>query len=146
MIALLLPASAGAFVAYTKYPEVARTAASFGLDFGLVEEAEEEEPQEYGEFLVLSDIIINPAESGGKRFLLLSIGLESSEPKVLEEVGTKDIVVRDVVLRVMGERTVSELSSIEERQAIKEELRHTLNELMDTGEIDRLYFTQFVLQ
>lgn len=144
---ILVPASAGAYLAFDYYPDIARRAVSAGLAVGLKEEApEEEKPQEFGQFKVLTDLLVNPAGSNGKRFLMLNLGLEAQNTKVFEEIDLKDTVVRDRILHTLGQRTVEDLATIEGREALKEELRQTINSVLQKGTIDRLYFTQYVLQ
>lgn len=152
---VLLPASAGAYLAYGHYPALARTAVALGFTGGLAAEAhaataageaEGGKPQEFGQFKVISDLLVNPAGSNGKRFLMVNIGLESKTEKVFEEIDGKDTVVRDIILQRLGERTVEQLSSVGTREEIKEELRTAINGVLQKGKVDRLYFTQFVLQ
>ena len=157
---ILVPASAGAYLAYDHYTSIARTAAAFGLTGGLQDEAvaaegdeahaeaEEEEAasEEFGQFKVITDLLINPAGTNGKRFLMVNIGLESKSEDALAELDAKDAVIRDIFLQLLGRRTVEELSSVTAREQLKEELRVAVNGILKEGTIDRLYFTQFVLQ
>jgi flagellar protein FliL len=147
LAASLLPSGLGAWLAYSSYERFAVVAAAAGMGFG-TEDAEEpeEETTEYGEFMQLENMVINPAGSTGKRFLIVSIGLESHTPATLEELKTKEVVVRDTVLKVLGVRTAEELASIERRTELKDEIREAVNAVVKEGEVDRMYFTQFVLQ
>lgn len=136
---ILLGGGGGGYLAYSQYI----TLATLGQETEVVEV---EEPIEYGEFLELDNLIVNPARSDGKRFLMIKIGLESSEPKTLDEIITKRVVIHDTVLNLLSAKPVEELASIERRESIKEELREALNEIIMEGEVTRLYFTQYVLQ
>ena len=77
---------------------------------------------------------------------MVKLGLESHKAAVLEELEQKQVVVRDTVLKLLAVRTVEELANIELRAQIKEELRSAVNAILRKGEVDRLYFTQYVLQ
>ncbi len=107
---------------------------------------EEEAPVEYGEFLELDNLIINPSGTDGTRYLMVKIAFESGEPAALEELTTKNVVVRDAILRFLQSKTVEELSAIDQREVIKEDLRIAMNDILEKGTITRLYFTQYVLQ
>ena len=48
--------------------------------------------------------------------------------------------------RPPSERTVQELAEIAFRDGIKAELIERINGILEEGPIDRLYFTQYVLQ
>ena len=143
--ALLIGLGGGAWFAFSSYMTVARAATAMGVGFE-EEEVEAEKPIEYGFFTEMQNLIINPADSEGRRFLMVNIGLETSKEKTLEELAAKDIVIRDVILKLLGQRTAADLATIEKRAEIKEDLLTAVNTIMNEGKIDRLYFTQYVLQ
>ncbi len=143
LAAVLVAAALGAGVAYSQFGAVDRTAQKF---LGPAEAEAEEAPTEYGEFMQIEPLVINPAGTGGSRYLMVNVGLESAEPAVLEEVALKDIVVRDLINDRLSTKTVEELANVGNREALKEELRALLNGVLAKGEVDRLYFTQFMLQ
>ena len=138
---ILLGSGGGGVVAYSQYASIA----TMGYE-GPVTEEEEEEPIEYGEFMEMESLIINPFGTDGKRYLMIKIGLESNTAKALEAVKEKAVVVRDAILKDLSSRTVAELASIEHRSQIKDGLREVINEILEKGEVTRLYFTQYVLQ
>lgn len=143
---ILLPLGGGAWLAYSHYEDLATISNAIRRDFGKEQTKEaEDEPIEYGEFAQLENLVVNPAASDG-RFLMISLGMEFSEAAVTEEIGSRDVVIRDTVLRLLSKRTVPELSDIDLRDAIKDELRESLNGILEEGDINRLYFTQYVLQ
>lgn len=143
--AILLPAIGGAALAMNQYDTLSRLAAETRVRFTSDDEGATEK-REYGQFLEFGGIIVNPAGSNGKRFLMIDIGLESSSASVLSELERKEIVVRDRMLKVLSSRTVEELASLEGRNLLKDELLDTVNAVLDGGRVDYLYFTQFVLQ
>ncbi|MFN3596101.1 MAG: flagellar basal body-associated protein FliL [Rubricoccaceae bacterium] len=102
-------------------------------------------PTVYGKFMQLPGIVINPSGSGGRRYLMVDIGLEAPNDKVFAEVGEKEVVVRDAIVRVLSGYTVESLSAPGSHQHLKDTLLVTLNGIL-TRDVDRIYFTQFVLQ
>ncbi len=138
---MILSAVGGGFLAYSQYPMLAEIAATING-----EEEEEEEPLEFGEFMELSNIVVNPADSEGRRLLMLSVGMETAEPSILETVTAREMVVRDTIIKILGTRTVDQLANIQERNALKDEIRLAVNSILSEGEISRMYFTQYVLQ
>jgi flagellar FliL protein len=146
----LVAAGGGGFLAYAKYPTIARMMYTFD-EAGSEEEVSAEEGEEgetapYGTFLELKDIIVNPADSNGRRLLMVSLGLETTDPLLLESITAREMVVRDTIIKLLGQRTIEELAAIEQRNAIKDALRMAVNGVTPEGEIRRLYFTQYVLQ
>jgi flagellar FliL protein len=139
---MLVSAGGGAWLAYAQYPSLAQ----FAFRMSGPEEESADTPVEFGEFMELANIIVNPADSDGRRLLMLSLGLETNEPSTLESITQREMVVRDTVIKILGQRTVDELADIEERTVIKDQLREAINGILSEGEIKRMYFTQYVLQ
>ena len=103
-------------------------------------------PGEYGSFTRLDGLVVNPAKSGGNRYLAVSIAFEAGEVSVETELKNKKVVVKDAVLRLLSERTVDELSDPGQRDDLKAALIKETNRILTKGTVDRLYFTEFVLQ
>ena len=98
---------------------------------------------------LIDNLVLNPAGSGGSRFLMLAAAIEFSNASLVEEIKTRDSEVRDVILRVMGSKTVEELSDMGHREDIKAELADSLGTLFKKSKkkpIQRIYFPQFVIQ
>lgn len=143
---IVLPAVVGAYLTYSQYPRLAEAASATAAGLGFAQDAGENEPLEYGTFTTLSELLINPADTGGKGFLVVSLGLETRSSDVIKEIEEKEVVVRDAILRLLSEHTREELASIELRSTLKDKILLELNGILTSGEIDRLYFTQYLLQ
>lgn len=103
-------------------------------------------PTDFGSFYEVDNMIVNPAESQGSRYLMVNVGFESNAEEVLTELENKEVVVRDRVIKLLGEFTVPELSDIDQRAFLKDTLRTSVNQVLQKGSVRRLYFTQYVLQ
>jgi len=101
---------------------------------------------DFGSFYEVENMIINPAQSQGSRYLMINVGFESDQETVLTELEEKEVVVRDRVIKMLGEFTVPELSDIDRRAFLKDTLLSSVNAVLKDGEVRRLYFTQYVLQ
>lgn len=149
-IKLILPLFAiasmglGGWLAYDQYENVDKivsaTEETFSSMWG------EPTGVQYGEFKELNDIIVNPAGTNGQRYLMVALGLESSSSEALSEVENREVVVRDTILKILSEYTVDQLASIEHRNETKTRLMEAVNGVLGGPTIDRLYFTQYVLQ
>lgn len=96
---------------------------------------------------LIDNLVLNPAGSGGARFLMLAAAVEFADSKLVDEIKTRDAEARDVILRVMGARTVEELSDMSNRERLKQELADSLGALFKKKkQIRRIYFPQFVIQ
>lgn len=96
--------------------------------------------------MVLENLVLNPAGSGGSRFLLLSVAIEASKAQVLEQLKSRDAELRDIVLTSLGTRTVDELTDITLRDKFKTELQAQIEARFGKQSIKRLFFPQFVVQ
>jgi flagellar FliL protein len=95
---------------------------------------------------LIEDLVVNPAGSEGTRYLCTTVALESVQPGVTEEITTREAQVRDILIEILGKRTVMELSSLDTRDQIREEIKVAVNDLLSTGSVIGVYFSNFVLQ
>lgn len=149
VVALLLPAAGAGFLVYSRYEQVAEAADAISRIFSSEPagpQAAEPEPLEYGVFSELDALTVNPAGSNGRNFLQVKLGLEAQEEATFEELTSKEPVVRDAVLKILSSYSVEQLGRLEARDSLRTEIRSSINGILDEGEIQRLYFTQYVLQ
>jgi len=95
---------------------------------------------------LIDNLVLNPAGSGGSRFLLASVGLQTTSTAANDIVTKREVEARDVVLSVLGSKHVEDLAEITNREQLKVELKKSLDSLFGPGIIRRIYFPQFVIQ
>ena len=144
MVVLLVPAIVGGYLAYSHFGQITEAVASTGA--GSAEANSRDSVTTYGQFASINELLVNPKNSGGKRFLVVSLGVETKSTAVIGELEQKDVVVRDAILQLLSERTSDELAAIERRDSLKQQIIFRLNGILQEGDIDRLYFTQYLLQ
>jgi flagellar FliL protein len=145
---------AGPLVAHTLSAPPAAAPAHAEAEASGDEESEEGEEGEEGAATpkpvhLIDNLVLNPAESGGQRFLLLSIAFELKDAAALEALKARDAELRDAVLQSMGARTVEYLSDMTMRDSLKTELRDVAGKLFPETKapvVRRIYFPQFVIQ
>ncbi len=96
--------------------------------------------------LSLENLVLNPAGTGGARFLMLSVAIECTDAAEVSKLQARDAELRDVVLSTLGLRTVDELAEISARDSIKTDLVAALNERFGKKSVLRVYFPQYVVQ
>jgi flagellar protein FliL len=140
----------GLFVVGPKFvgaPEAhAATTDSTEHEDGEAEGGEDGEGGAESSLHVIENIVLNPARSGGTRFLMMGAAFEAKDGAVVNQLKARDAETRDVVLRVMGAKTVDELAETSNRERLKAELIDSMNVLFKKGAIRRVYFPQFVIQ
>jgi flagellar FliL protein len=95
---------------------------------------------------LIEDLVVNPSGSEGTRYLCTTVALESIEPGVTDEITLREAQVRDVLIEILGKRSVEELATLDTRDQIREEIKASVNGLLSAGSVVGVYFSNFVLQ
>jgi flagellar FliL protein len=113
---------------------------------GRIEAPEGKASWEPGVVYQLENLIVNPASTQGTRFLVVTLAIELDGAVTAAELERREAEARDTVLRVLGSKTVAQLSDISARDELKVELLDALSGVVRIGEMRRLYLPQFVIQ
>lgn len=131
------------------------TAAYFGIQYlflqGTATEAEpvsaEQGVETVGPIMQMEDIVVNPAGSLGRRFLVVKVALELMGEHVQEDVVQQMPLINDGLIKLLASKNVEYLSNVAVRDSLREEMRLAINDRLPGGEgVSRLYFTGFILQ
>ena len=123
---------------------------------------EKEEPvatEEEGEtnIYLLENLIVNPAGTRGSRYLSVSIGVEMQAESQKKGGGhgdsnghspldEKNPQLRDALINILSAKTIMQLTSVEEKERIRQEILETFRKVLDPQVIHKIYFVDFVLQ
>lgn len=113
---------------------------------GAEHDAEEGAPPAAPEVHLVENLVLNPAGSGGGRFLLFSVAFEVASPAALATLQERDAELRDVILTRIGAMTLEELTAVSARDSLKKELEAVLGERFGKKTVRQMYFPQFVIQ
>ena len=102
--------------------------------------------QPLGPIYALETFIVNLADQGGKRYLRVSIDLELGNPELEVELIKRLPQVRDSILMILPSKRFDDISSMDGKIALREEILETLNGFLTQGQITRIYFKEFVVQ
>jgi flagellar protein FliL len=94
----------------------------------------------------VKDIIVNPAGTGGTRFLSVSFGFQLASSEVAAQLEEQDMLVRDALITILSSKTVAQLTDAKQKEIIRYQVKKRLAQLLETEEIEGVYFTDFVLQ
>ncbi|QJR36457.1 flagellar basal body-associated FliL family protein [Gemmatimonas groenlandica] len=95
---------------------------------------------------VLDNMVLNPAGSGGSRYLLLTVAIEVGSPAAIESFKARDAELRDIVLTTLGTKPVEQLTDMATREQFKVEIMKAVDERFGKKSVKRIYFPQFVVQ
>jgi flagellar FliL protein len=95
---------------------------------------------------LIENLVLNPAGSGGSRFLLFSVAIELPSTTVGDTFKSRDAELRDIILTSLGTKPVESLTDIAAREGFKKELEQAIKDRFGKKSVRRLYFPQFVVQ
>ncbi len=101
---------------------------------------------EAGPVHLLDNMVLNPAESGGSRFLLISVALQLTSESALGAVKARDAALRDMVLGILGSLTVEDLTDIARRGDLRARIQTGVDSVAGARIVAAVYFPQFVIQ
>jgi len=101
---------------------------------------------EIGPIYPLDQFIVNLVSNNSSRYLKCKIDLELDSPELQQEVDKKLPAIRDLIIRILSSKTVEEIQTAKGKEKLKEEIKRKINEILTTGEIRHVYFTEFVIQ
>ncbi len=94
----------------------------------------------------IQDIVVNPAGTGGSRFLSVSFGFELESSYLEAEFETREVVIRDALITILSAKTVAQLTDPRQKEITRYQIKKRVASLLDTDELGGVYFTDFVLQ
>lgn len=96
--------------------------------------------------VTLDDIVVNPAGTGGRRYIKVDVALELGEHGDVEWVQSRSYQMKDLIIRELTARTVDELTDPVAKEEMRESMIFELNRLLDENTVTNLLFTEYVIQ
>jgi flagellar FliL protein len=101
---------------------------------------------EVGPIYPLDQFIVNLVSNNANRYLKCKISFELDSPELQQEIDKKLPAVRDIIINILSSKTVEEIQTAKGKEKLKEEIKKKVNEILTTGEVRHVYFTEFVIQ
>lgn len=103
---------------------------------------------EHGPVMPLDDFLVNLSDPGGDHFLKVTVNLEldKEKGKTPETMKEQTPLIRDAILMALSSKTRDELSPPAGREKLKAEIKKKVNEALDEGDVQDVYFSNFVTQ
>lgn len=90
--------------------------------------------------------VVNLADAGRPRFLKIHMDMELEDDKSLSELESIKPKARDSIITLLSSHTTDSLSSVADKQKLKDEVLHRLNSIMTSGRVKEVYFSEFMVQ
>jgi flagellar protein FliL len=140
---ILIGGAAGVFVVV---PMVVGTPAEAAAVEGSSETVEERARSGTPILYSIDNLVLNPQGTGGTRFLMVTAAFELKDSRAADQMRIREAEIRDALLRTFGQKTVDELVDLGQREQLRQDLRATVDGIVQPGSVLRVYFPQFVIQ
>jgi flagellar FliL protein len=94
----------------------------------------------------IKDIVINPAGTGGTRFLSVSFAFELESVALEQKFEAREPVIRDALITILSSKTVAQLTDPKQKEITRYQIGQRVSELLRTDQLAGVYYTDFVLQ
>jgi flagellar FliL protein len=94
----------------------------------------------------LEPFVVNVTGDGYNRFLKLRLELEANDAQLKDELDARLPQVRDAMIVLLSSKQLSDITDFEGKALLKEDILERLNDLLDTGSVQSVLFTEFVVQ
>lgn len=143
LMVFMLGMGGGMFMMWNKLSELSvQAAANAGTNHAQGSNPE----QPLGPIYSLETFIVNLADKGGNRYLRVTMDLELGSAGLEAEVIKRLPQVRDSILMILPSKRFDDISSVEGKIALRDEILEKLNGLLTLGKITNIYFKEFVVQ
>ncbi len=100
-------------------------------------------PQELGVLYPLDGFLVNITSERGPRFLQMKLEMELDAPALEDEIALKRPAIRDAIIVLLTSRNYSELRDPKGMRKLRADLLRAVNNLLKSGQVKEIYFTQF---
>jgi len=94
----------------------------------------------------LDPFTVNLADPAGNRYLRIRLALDLSSLELETEVARKIPQLKDALLLLLSSKSFAEISSMEGKLKMKSQILHRVNQILTSGPVTTIYFTEFVIQ
>lgn len=98
---------------------------------------------------VLQDMetfLVNLSDPQGGRYLRLTMQFRLSSPQTAAEFTERKAELRDAVLMLLSSQKSDDISTLSGKMALKRTLMAQMNRLLRQGQVEDIYFTEFLVQ
>lgn len=107
---------------------------------------QEEKSKEFiGKLVPLETFLVNVSGSRGRKLVKINMELELTNSEVQEEVEKIKPKIRDYIIIIVSSKTFNEISTKEGKNTLRDEIKNQINLFLTKGQINKVYFTEFIL-
>ncbi len=104
-------------------------------------------PQKFGRVIALDSVVVNIAQTEGRRYLKATVHLEvPEEEKVVKEVESRKPLVLDTLVATLSKKSLAEVTAPETLDRLRVEVLERLTATLGAERVRRVFITEFVVQ
>ncbi|MGE3974452.1 MAG: flagellar basal body-associated protein FliL [Bdellovibrionales bacterium] len=104
-----------------------------------------QEEEFIGTMIPMETFLVNLAGSRGGKLAKVNMELEVDGAKVQEEIEKRKPQIRDIIITLLSSKTYEQVSTKEGKEALREDVRDTVNSFLTKGKIKKIFFTEFIV-
>jgi flagellar protein FliL len=95
----------------------------------------------------VEDFRVNTADVDEPHFIRvrMSLGYDGENKKIAVELPQRTQQIRDIILQILNSKEKQDIDEQQEKESLKQELIKAINNVLTTGEIQDIYFDEFVI-
>jgi flagellar FliL protein len=98
------------------------------------------------QLVTLEPFVVNLSDPMGRRYLKVTMDVEVTDSAAATELGAAMPKVKDTLLLLLSSKTFAEISSLDKKIELKNEIVDRLNLIIGKSKVRNVYFTEFVVQ
>jgi flagellar FliL protein len=104
-------------------------------------------PQKFGKVIALEPVVVNLAQSEGRRYLKATVHLEvPEEEKVVKDVEARKPQLLDLLVNMLSKKTLAEVTAPEGLDALRAEILERVVQGVGKEHVRQVFVTEFVVQ
>jgi len=98
-----------------------------------------------GKLVPMETFLVNLAGSRGNKLVKINMELEVDNTKVEDEIDRRKPQIRDIIIILLSSKTYDQMTSKVGKEALRDEVKDTVNTFLVKGKIKKVYFTDFIV-
>jgi flagellar protein FliL len=104
-------------------------------------------PAKFGRVIPLESVVVNVAQTEGRRYLKATIQLEVAEDeKVVKEVEARKVQIIDLLVATLAKKSLTEVTTPDALDRLRGELYERISQEFNKEKVRRIFITEFVVQ
>jgi len=99
-----------------------------------------------GPMYPMSQFVVNLLSESGGKYLKVALDIELGNAELAAEMDMKKSLIRDIIIRALSSKTFEEVSTMKGKDRLKDEIVNSINDVLADGQINNIFFTDFVVQ